>query len=93
MNNLNPFFEQHDMSLEELCHCDMGWPLRITFFDWQGNGKHRIIGMFETTVRNLRERISVRGNADRENAYELFKENHTTKRGNVVVLKADIKLE
>lgn len=81
------------MSLEELCYCDLDWPLRITILDWQGNGKHRIIGTFETTVRNLVERISVHGNADRENAYELFKENRTTKRGLVVILKAHIKLD
>jgi Ca2+-dependent lipid-binding protein len=92
LNNLNPFFEQHDMSLEELCYCDLDWPLRITILDWQANGKHRIIGMFETTVRDLRKRISVHGNADREKAYELFKENRTTKRGLVVILKADLKL-
>jgi Ca2+-dependent lipid-binding protein len=93
LNNLNPFFDLHVMSLEELCYCDLDWPLRITIFDWQGNGKHRIIGMIETTVRNLQERISVHGNADREHAYELFKENRTTKRGLVVILKANVNLD
>jgi hypothetical protein len=90
LNNLNPFFNAHDMSLEELCYCDLEWPLRITVLDWEPNGKHRIIGMFETTVIILQERISVHGNADRENGFVLYKENHDTKRGLVVILKAEL---
>lgn len=93
LNNLNPLFNPHDISLEELCYCDLEWPLRITILDWEADGKHRTIGMFETTVKNLQERISVRGNADRENAFVLTKENHDTKRGLIVILKAQVNLD
>lgn len=45
MDNLNPLFNQHEISLEELCYCNLEWPLRVTIKDWQKNGKHRTIGM------------------------------------------------
>ena len=92
-DNLNPYFKQHTLSLEELCYCDLEWPLRITIYDWNKNGKHRNIGKFEANVKELQSRESRNGNADREVAFELFKEGRDTKRGLIVVLKADVKLD
>lgn len=43
-DNLNPFFDQHTMTLEALCYCDLDWPLRITILDWERDGKHKVIG-------------------------------------------------
>lgn len=43
-DNLNPFFKEHVMSLEELCYCDLDCPLRISIFDWERSGKHKLIG-------------------------------------------------
>lgn len=92
MDSLNPFFNMATLSLEELCYCDLEWPLRIEIFDWNSNGKHRNIGKFETNVKTLQSRVSVNGNADRESAFELFKEGRETKRGLVVILAADVHL-
>ena len=50
MDNLNPFFSQHIMLLEELCYCDLEWPLRITILDWEESGNHRVIGMVSHKV-------------------------------------------
>ena len=44
MDNLNPMFSPHAMSLEELCYCDLDCPLRISIFDWEKSGKHKLIG-------------------------------------------------
>jgi len=49
-DNLNPFFSSHTMSLEELCYCDLDWPLRITIFDWEKSGKHKLIGQVRLWV-------------------------------------------
>jgi len=71
----------------------LDWPLKVTVYDHEGNGKHRPIGQFETTLSMMQRRISVMGNADREQAFEIFAEGINKTRGLVVVLKADIKLD
>lgn len=92
-DNLNPFFAaQPSMSLEAVCYCDIDWPLRITIFDWERNGKHKLIGQFDTTVNELKSRVSVHGNADQDCAFELVKEGRDTSRGLVVVLRANVNL-
>ena len=95
MNHLNPYWNEFSMDVEELCYCDLEWPLLIRLFDFQPNGNHRVIGSFETTLQLLMDFVSVRGNADRRTALEILKEGqddnldlHTT-RGLIVVVKAD----
>lgn len=60
--------------MEELCYNDLNWPIRVTVKDWQASGRHRVIGQFETTPQTLIDRVAIRGNADRERSFELFKE-------------------
>jgi hypothetical protein len=44
-------------------------------------------------VNELSSRVSKNGNADRENAFEMYKEGSDTRRGLIVVLKAEVKLD
>jgi hypothetical protein len=82
------------MSLEELCYGDINWPIRVTVYDYNASGRHREIGMFETSIHEMsHQRVAVRGNADREAAFEISKEDRGTTRGLIVVLKAEIQLE
>ena len=53
----------------------------------------REIGMVETTARKLMENIAVKGNADREKAFELILDEKAKLKGLVCVLKADLNLE
>ena len=92
-NNLNPYWTPCVIGLEELCYCDLNWPLKITIWDHNDNGKHTVIGEFETTIEQLQERISIKGNADREQAIPLSQEKKLKTYGLVVVLKATIKKE
>ncbi|GKY98190.1 hypothetical protein MPSEU_000776800 [Mayamaea pseudoterrestris] len=94
MNHLNPHWKEFTMDLEELCYCDLDWPLLIRVFDYQANGNHRVIGSFETTLQLMMNNVSVRGNADRRTAFEILKEGeddnqnlHMT-RGLIVIVKA-----
>lgn len=91
-NHLNPFWPQFTLSLEELCYGDLSWPLKITVFDHQETGKHREIGEFETTIKELSQRVAIRGNADRILAFEIATEGKTKTRGLMVVLKCDLRL-
>lgn len=81
------------MGLEELCYCDLEWPLKIAVYDWEKSGNHRPIGEFEVTTQKLIERIAVKGNADREQAFELVLDEKAKLKGLVCVLKADLSLK
>jgi hypothetical protein len=92
-NHLNPYWRPFAIGMQELCYGDPSWPLRVTVKDFQHGGKHRVLGEFETNFASLAEHVAVRGNADRENAFELFKEDQLTSLGLVVVVKAELKQE
>lgn len=89
-DHLNPFWDEFTLDLEELCYGDLAWPLKITIFDHNQVRRHLEIGHFETCLQELAGRISVRGNADRERAFEIAREGHTKTRGLIVVLKVEL---
>jgi hypothetical protein len=89
-NNLNPYWKPINIGLEELCYGKLDWPLRISVLDHNENGKHTVIGEFETTIGELQERISIKGNADREQAIPLGVEGKFKTYGLLCVLKATI---
>lgn len=95
IDHLNPLWDKFTISLEELCYCDVAWPIKITVLDYNRNGKHVEIGGFETTVQELSQRVAIRGNADRERAFEISREdkNAGTTQGLMVVLEATIQLK
>lgn len=79
--------------LEELCYCDLDWPLKLTVFDWEKNGKHRAIGEFEVTAQKMIDQVAIRGNADRDLSFQLVLNEKIKLKGLLCVLKAQIKLE
>ena len=86
------------MSLEELCYCDLDWPIKLSVWDFQENGAHRIIGEVETTLQLLTQTVASKGNADREKALEVIGESKSKSknlrtRGLLVVLKANVDLD
>jgi hypothetical protein len=81
------------LTLEELCYNDLNWPIRVTVYDHNRNGINAEIGMFETTITEMSQRVAIRGNADREVAYEISREEISTTRGLIVVLKTEIQLD
>jgi C2 domain len=92
-DNLNPYWQPTDIGLEELCYGDLEWPLKVSVFDHEKNGKHRLIGEFETSVTDLQTRKAVRGNADREQAILLSVEEKFKTYGLLCVLKAEVSEE
>jgi Ca2+-dependent lipid-binding protein len=89
-NNLNPYWNPTKVDLEELCYGKLDWPLKVTVYDHNSNGNHRLIGEFETNVADLQVRKAIRGNADREQAVTLSKEGKCKTYGLLCVLKAEI---
>jgi hypothetical protein len=89
-NNLNPYWKPCRIGLEELCYGRLDWPLKVTVFDHNYNKSHRLIGEFETTIEGLRSQLAVKGNADREKAIPLGREDKFKTYGLLVVLKAEV---
>jgi len=89
-NNLNPYWKPASIGLEELCYGKLDWPLKITVYDHNGNGKHTMIGEYETTIGELQDRIGIKGNADREQAIPLSIEDKIKTYGLLCVLKAEV---
>lgn len=92
----HPFWEEATIGLEELCNCDIQWPLKITVWDWEKRGRHRVIGSFGTSVAKIMANIAIRGNADRQNSFLIFRDKGSKDgrdlrgRGRLVVLMAKI---
>ena len=66
---------------------------RIEVFDYNDNGKHKVIGEYETSVMELQSNISVKGNADRDQAIQLGREEGNETYGLLCVLEATLSLE
>lgn len=95
-NHINPVWEPFDISFEQLCSSDETKRLRIEIWDFEENGVDRIVGRLRepTTLRELFERKSIRGNADKSVALEIVEIDSdgyqtTIPAGLVVVLEAE----
>lgn len=70
-NHLNPMWDKTRLGLPELCFGDLAWPLKITVYDYNINGNHVLMGELRTCVQEMRQKLSIRGNADRDQALPL----------------------
>jgi len=91
-NHLNPLWDATTIGLEELCYGKLDWPLRIQVLDYNKNGKHTVIGEYETSVQELQSHISIKGNADRDQAIQLGREEKNKTYGLLCVLDATLLL-
>ena len=88
-DHLNPFWEPFQIGLEEVCDGDLDARLRVAVFD-NKKGAHRLIGSFEASLNQIMERIGIKGNADRDMAFELGNESSTDNFGLLCVLTCEI---
>ncbi|XP_040287811.1 copine-3 [Bufo bufo] len=54
-NNLNPVWRPFKIPLQALCNGDMEKPIRVECYDYDSNGSHDLIGIFQTTMSTLKE--------------------------------------
>lgn len=52
-NNLSPLWNEKKIELSELCDGDYDHPIKISVFDHEGDGDHKLIGFVETTVSEI----------------------------------------
>ena len=74
-NDLNPQWEEIDISLNKLCNGDQSAPILISVYDFEKSGKHKTMGSFETSVKALVQSVVPAGTAksvDTSKAYSLF---------------------
>ncbi|XP_051969733.1 copine-3 [Xyrauchen texanus] len=54
-NNLNPSWRPFKISLQSVCGGDIEKPIKVECYDYDSDGSHDLIGIFETTVKRLQE--------------------------------------
>ncbi|XP_012679621.1 copine-3 isoform X1 [Clupea harengus] len=54
-NNLNPCWRPFRIPLQSLCGDDMDKPIKVECYDYDNDGSHDLIGIFETTLTRLTE--------------------------------------
>ncbi|CAI5673859.1 unnamed protein product [Oreochromis niloticus] len=54
-NNLNPTWRPFRIPLQSLCGGDMEKPIKVECYDYDNDGSHDLIGVFETTMKRLQE--------------------------------------
>uniref|UniRef100_A0AAQ5ZSJ0 C2 domain-containing protein n=1 Tax=Amphiprion ocellaris TaxID=80972 RepID=A0AAQ5ZSJ0_AMPOC len=57
-NNLNPTWRPFRIPLQSLCGGDMDKPIKVECYDYDSDGSHDLIGIFETTLTRLQEQCS-----------------------------------
>uniref|UniRef100_A0A673Y3L7 Copine-3 n=1 Tax=Salmo trutta TaxID=8032 RepID=A0A673Y3L7_SALTR len=58
-NNLNPTWKPFRIPLQSLCGGDMDKHIKVECYDYDNDGSHDLIGIFETTMTRLQEGYSV----------------------------------
>lgn len=89
---INPMWSKFRLGLPEICFGDLSWPIKISVYDYNRNGKNVLMGDLITSVEELQGRISIRGNADRHQALPITKDigGKEVRTGYICVLKASI---
>ncbi|XP_064805205.1 copine-3 isoform X2 [Oncorhynchus masou masou] len=54
-NNLNPTWKPFRIPLQSLCGGDMDKHIKVECYDYDNDGSHDLIGIFETTMKRLQE--------------------------------------
>ncbi|CAI9605684.1 unnamed protein product [Staurois parvus] len=54
-NNLNPVWRPFKIPLRSLCNGDMEKPIRVECYDYDSDGSHDLIGIFQTNMSKLKE--------------------------------------
>ncbi|XP_063307354.1 copine-3 [Pelobates fuscus] len=54
-NNLNPVWRPFKIPLRSLCNGEMDKPIKIECYDYDNDGSHDLIGIFETNMDKLKE--------------------------------------
>uniref|UniRef100_A0A8C8F017 Copine-3 n=1 Tax=Oncorhynchus tshawytscha TaxID=74940 RepID=A0A8C8F017_ONCTS len=54
-NNLNPTWKPFRIPLQSLCGGDMNKHIKVECYDYDNDGSHDLIGIFETTMTRLQE--------------------------------------
>lgn len=85
-NNLNPDWEEFSVDVSRICQGDFNRPIQFKIYDWQKNGKHTVMGSFETSVSGFLQ-AKVDNAADTSKAFTVMKRGRQHA-GQVVVLAA-----
>ncbi|XP_039250053.2 copine-9-like isoform X1 [Styela clava] len=77
-NNLNPEWEEFEISVGTLCGKNLNRKIQIEVFDWNRNGSHSLIGVFTTCLEELKVK---------HRTYEIFSKKEKKKNSGYLTLK------
>lgn len=92
MNDMNPKWEPFSVDLSRLCEGDLKRPVMVKVYNWQKNGKHQVMGSFETTVDGFMAAqvgVGTGGRVDTSKAFSALKRGKLMG-GQVVVVSARV---
>jgi hypothetical protein len=91
-NHINPLWQPLKVGMKKLCEGDLSCPLKLSVFDNNKRWKHKLIGETNFTVTELLNRISEHGNADRNQAISIMKDDdfENEPSGLICILQASI---
>ena len=52
-DNLNPVFKPFSIDIAKLCSNNYDLPIKIECYDWQSDGKHRLLGETLITMNRI----------------------------------------
>ncbi|XP_065097290.1 copine-1 isoform X3 [Paramisgurnus dabryanus] len=56
-NNLNPSWKKFTVSLHTFCNGDINKPIKVDCYDYDSDGSHDLIGVFQTNVSDLQKAV------------------------------------
>uniref|UniRef100_A0A8C8M046 Copine-3 n=1 Tax=Oncorhynchus tshawytscha TaxID=74940 RepID=A0A8C8M046_ONCTS len=56
-NNLSPSWKKFTVALQTFCNCDMSKPIKVHCSDYDSDGSHDLIGVFQTNVSELQKAV------------------------------------
>lgn len=86
-DNLSPAWGDATVELSTMCEGDFDKPIQVVVYDYEGSGKHIIMGQFETSVNGLIH-AATGGSEDMGKAITLKYKGKET--GKIIVLKAEV---
>ncbi|KAM6979613.1 copine-1 [Aplochiton taeniatus] len=54
-NNLNPAWKKFNVALQTFCNCNLEKPIKVHCSDYDSDGSHDLIGVFQTKVSELQK--------------------------------------
>lgn len=89
-NSLEPAWDTAVIELSKLCGGDLNLPIRINVYDYEKDGKHVLMGVFETSVNGLIKASNNGNTNDTSKAFTMAAKVGGKETGKMIVVQAEV---